>query len=110
MEPERLSDVEQHALLAVWRLEEEAYGANIRDELRGRTGRDLTIGAIYSTLVRLEKRGLLESRMGEPTGEPGGKARRIFEILPAGVSALERARRQLDQLWEGLPRPTRSRG
>ena len=61
---ERLSDVEQHALLAVWRLGDRAWGANIRDELAKVTGRRLSISAIYVTLVRLEKRGHHEKLVG----------------------------------------------
>lgn len=102
MSDSRLSDVEQHALLAVWRLGDEAYGASIRDELTERTGRRLSVSAVYATLVRLERGGLVVSRAGEPTGVRGGKARRLFRIQPAGVGALKQARRQLDSLWQGL--------
>lgn len=96
-------DFEQQVLLAVWRLGEGAYGASVRDELESRTGRDVTQGAVYVTLVRLEKKGLLRSTMSDPTPVRGGKAKRCFEILPAGVEALREARATMDRLWEGLP-------
>ena len=98
----RLSDVEQQALLAVWRLGREAWGANIRDELAGVTGRSLSISAIYVTLVRLEKKGLVTSDFGEPEKVRGGKAKRCFQIAPEGVSELKRSREQLERLWSGL--------
>ncbi len=102
MSDPRLSDVEQHALLAVWRLGDEAYGAAIRDELTQRTGRRLSVSAIYATLVRMEKRGLVASHAGEPTHVRGGKARRLFRLEPEGVKALKEAREQLERLWQGL--------
>ena len=101
-EAKRLSDVEQQALLAVWRLRDQAWGANIRDELAEVTGRRLSISAIYVTLVRLEKSGLLTSDFGEPERVRGGKAKRCFRIAADGVAALKRSREQYDRLWDGL--------
>jgi len=97
------SDFEQQVLLAVWRLGEEAYGASVRDELEARTGRDVAQGAVYVTLVRLEKKGLLRSRLSDPTPVRGGKAKRCFEILPAGIAGVTAAREAMERLWEGLP-------
>jgi len=102
------SDFEQQILLAVWRLGDDAYGASVRDELEARTGRDLTQGAVYVTLVRLEKKGLVRSWMSEPTPVRGGKAKRCFEILPAGDEGLRQARANMDRLWDGLPDPAGS--
>ena len=98
----RLSDVEQHALLAVWRLGDQAHGGSVRDELAAVTGRKLTISSVYVTLVRLEKAGLVTSFFGEPERVRGGKAKRQFRINPAGVAALKRSREQFDRLWAGL--------
>ncbi len=97
------SDFEQQVLLAVWRLGEHAYGASVRDELEARTGRELAQGAVYVTLVRLEKKGLLLSRLADPTPVRGGKAKRYFEITPQGVAGVQAVRRTMDKLWEGLP-------
>lgn len=99
------SDVEQQVLLAVWRLADEAYGVTIRDELERTAGRVVTAGAVYTTLVRLEKKGWLRSTMGDPTPERGGKAKRYFGITGEGVVALKRARAVLDRLWAGLDAP-----
>jgi len=99
------TDVEQQVLLAVWRLEEGedgAYGAPVRDELERTAGRSVSAGAVYTTLVRLEKKGWLRSSMGEPTPERGGKAKRFFVITEEGVGALQDAREVMERLWEGL--------
>ncbi len=97
------SDFEQQVLLAVWRLGESAYGATVRDDLEARTGRRVAQGAVYVTLVRLEKKGLLRSRLSDPTPVRGGKAKRYFEILPAGIAGVSAARETMERLWEGLP-------
>lgn len=102
------SDFEQQVLLAVWRLGDEAYGASVRDELEARTGRDVTQGAVYVTLVRLEKKGMLRSWMSDPTPVRGGKAKRFFEILPTGIGGLRAARDAMDRLWAGLPEEAES--
>lgn len=96
-------DFEQQVLLAVWRLEDEAYGSRIRDELEERTGREIAHGAVYVTLVRLEKKGLLRSRLSDPTPVRGGKAKRFFRITPEGIQGVRQARELLDRLWDGLP-------
>ena len=101
-DPIHLSEAEQQALLAVWRLGEDAYGTTIRGEIAACTGRDLSTSAIYVTLVRLEREGLVSSSMSDPTPVRGGKAKRFFRIERAGVEALKRARLDLDRLWKGL--------
>jgi PadR family transcriptional regulator len=98
------SDFEQQVLLAAWRLGDEAYGTSVRDELEAKTGRDIAQGAIYVTLMRLEKKGLLRSRLSDPTPVRGGKAKRFFEITPAGVAGVQAARHAMDLLWDGLPK------
>lgn len=97
------SDFEQQVLLAAWRLGDTAYGASVRDEIEARTGREVAQGAVYVTLVRLEKKGLLHSTLSDPTPVRGGKAKRYFKITPAGVAGVQAARENMDRLWEGLP-------
>ena len=97
------SDFEQQVLLAVWRLGDGAYGASVRDELEVRTDRSVAQGAIYVTLVRLEKKGFLRSRLADPTPVRGGKSKRYFEITPEGMAGVKAAREEMDRLWEGLP-------
>ena len=106
------SDFEQQVLLAVWRLGDEGYGTTIRDELERRAGRGVSQGAVYTTLIRLEKKGLLRSWMADPTPVRGGKAKRFFQITADGRAGVEAARAVMDRLWDGLPssRPGDVRG
>lgn len=97
----RLGEVELLVLLAVLRLAGEAYAVPIRSLIEEKAGVRLARGSVYVTLDRLERKGLLESWFSEPTGEPGGKARRMFRILPPGVRALRAARQAIDRLSTG---------
>ena len=97
----RLGEVEQLVLLAVLRLAGEAYAVPIRELIQREAHVKLTRGSIYITLDRLEEKKLVESWFSEPTGEPGGKARRLFRILPAGLAALRAARRAVEKLSTG---------
>ena len=95
-------------LLAVARLDGTAYAVSVRDEIHAQSGIDLTRGAIYVTLDRLERKGLLASAFSDPTPERGGKARRCFALKPAGARALADTRRILTSLWDGAPNPERA--
>ncbi len=103
-----LGEFEQIVLLAVARLEGQGYGMTIRREIEARTGRNVSIGPVYSTLRRLELKGFVESREGDPTPVRGGRSTRHFKILAPGVQALRLSREMLDQMWEDVsfdPRP-----
>jgi PadR family transcriptional regulator PadR len=97
----RLAEVEQLVLLAVLRLDQEAYAVSIRELIAKDAGVTLSRGSIYVTLDRLEEKGLVRSWFSEPRSEPGGKARRLFRIQPAGVSALRSTRKAFDRLAAG---------
>jgi PadR family transcriptional regulator PadR len=99
---EHLGDFEQIVLLALVRLGENAYGVPVRQEIEKRTGRSLTVGALYRTLDRLEEKGYISSRIGEPTAERGGRAKRYFRVDPLGIRALRQTQRELLAMWEGL--------
>lgn len=105
MPPNRPSDFEQQVLLAVWRLDGDGYGASIRDELEQRTGTDVAQGAVYTTLIRLEKKGMVQSLLADPTPVRGGKAKRLFRITAEGQAGVQAVRRAMDRLWDGLPVP-----
>ena len=98
----QLGDLEELVLLALLRLGENAYGAAIREELKQRADRAVSVSTIYVTLMRLEEKGYVRSWMGEPTGERGGKAKRYFEIRPEGTDALEATRTIRERMWEGV--------
>jgi DNA-binding PadR family transcriptional regulator len=97
-----LGSLEHIVLLAVMRLGREAYGMTVRREIEAATGRDLSIGAVYATLGRLELKGYVSSVEGEPTAERGGRAKRFFRLTPAGKSALRATRQILQRLSAGL--------
>ena len=105
---EHLGELEQIVLLAVLRLGEGAYGVPIRLEIERRTGRSLTVGALYRTLDRLEAKGYVRSWFGDPTPERGGRTKRYFEVRPLGVRTLKASRDALAAMWKGLyPQVTR---
>jgi PadR family transcriptional regulator, regulatory protein PadR len=97
-----LGDFEQLVLLGVLRLEEGAYGAAIRQEIHARSGRDVSINAVYTTLERLEGKGLLRSWVGEPTPQRGGRRRKFYALRPAGLAALRQAYRTFTTMAAGL--------
>jgi len=99
-----LGEFEQMVLLAILQVREEAYGVPIVDEIERRTGRTVSRAAVYVTLRRLEKRGLVTSWMSEPTGERGGKARRCVRVEPEGVDLLRESRRAMERMWDDLDR------
>ncbi len=97
-----LGEFEQLILLAVLRLEDDAYGAAIGRELAEKAGRDASPGAIFTTLERLEARGLVRSRYGEPTPERGGRRKRFYRLRSAGQRALERSYTATVRMAQGL--------
>lgn len=97
-----LGEFEQMVLLAILHVKGEAYGVPIMEEIERRTGRTVSRAAVYVTLRRLEKRGLVTSWMGEPTGERGGKARRCVRVEPEGLELLRESRRQMERMWDDL--------
>ncbi len=100
-----LGEFEQVVLLAVARLRGEGYGVSVRREIQRRTGRDVSVGAVYATLARLEDKGLVASREGEPSPRRGGRARRHFRLTTAGARALEATRGMLERMWDGVHLP-----
>jgi PadR family transcriptional regulator PadR len=97
-----IGDFEQLILLALVRLGSDAYGVTIRREIEERTGRVASPGALYTALDRLEKRGFVSSRLGEPTPERGGKPKRLYTVRPAGERALARIYESVTQMASGL--------
>ena len=89
-------------LLAVLRLDDNAYAVTVREEILHHTGRDLARGSIYITLDRLESKGFLKSRLAEPTPERGGRAKRYYTLRPAAIKTLKESRQALENLWRGL--------
>ena len=97
-----LGEFEQLILLAILRLGDDAYGVTIRAELADRTERNVAPGAMYTALERLETKGLIESRMSEPTPQRGGRAKRKVTVTAAGMEAVTRAVQAYERLLDGL--------
>lgn len=93
-----LGEFEQLVLLALVRLGPDAYGATVRREIETCAGREVSISAVYTTLERLEQKGLVRSRIGDPTPERGGRRRRHFGLQPLGARAL----REAYDAWSGM--------
>jgi PadR family transcriptional regulator len=99
---ENLGDFEHLVMLALMRLGEQAYGVTVRQEIASRTHRDVSIGAVYATLDRLQRKGYVKSQMGNATPQRGGKRKRIFRVTAAGAAAVNRTHRALRSMAEGL--------
>ena len=97
-----LGDFEQLVLMGVLRLGDAAYGAVIRQEIHARSGRDVSISAVYTTLDRLEAKGLLSSSIGAPTAERGGRRRKFYALRPAGAAALQQAYHAITAMAAGF--------
>ena len=99
-----LGEFEHLLLLALLHLGSDAYGTSIRDQIEERTGRAPSPGAIYTALARLERRGLVGSRLGDPTPERGGKRKRLYTLRPQGEQAIHDAQAVLRRMARGLTR------
>ncbi len=97
-----LGAFEEIVLLALIHLGDDAYGMTIRRDIESRSGRAVSIGAVYSTLERMETKNYVSSRYAEPTAERRGRARRYFKLEPSGSEALHRSREIVANMWRGL--------
>ena len=99
---ESVGEFEQLILFAVVRLDADATAVTIRREIETRTSRTISSGALYTALDRLEARGFVQSRLGEPTAARGGKRKRLYTIEPAGARALTRSYEALQKMASGM--------
>lgn len=97
-----LGEFEHFVLLALVRLEDKAYGITIRDTIQARAGREVSLGAVYSTLRRLQGKGYVESWVGEPTAQRGGRAKKYFRLTDRGGRTLYAAQQRLARMSGGL--------
>lgn len=105
-----LGAFEQAVLLSIVRLDDDAYGRAVLREVSQRLERDVAAGAVQATLDRLERKGLVRSRLGAGTAVRDGRPRRFYTLMPAGRKALNDARAMHDAIWSGLARPLKARG
>ena len=97
-----LGRTEEILLLAIWRLQDGAYGLSIRDELGACTGKEWSIGAIYAPLHRLERKGLVTTRFGSPEAKRGGRRTVLYHLTESGKSSLRDVKSVQDALWTGI--------
>jgi PadR family transcriptional regulator, regulatory protein PadR len=97
-----LGEFENMLLLTLLQLKGRSYGSLIRQSLKEMVNRDVSIGALYATLERVEKKGFITSSLGEKTAERGGRAKRYFEITAQGKTAVKQTKQQLETLWRGV--------
>lgn len=100
--PPVLGEFEQIVMLALLRLGSDSYGAAVCGEIEKRGGRPVSVSAVHTTLERLEEKGLVKSRIGEPTPQRGGKRKRHFEVIAPGMRALQASYRSLKNMADGL--------
>jgi len=103
--PDTIGEFEQVVLLAILRLGDNAYGVTIGAEITACTDREPTPGALYTTLDRLEDKGLVTSRVGDPTPQRGGRAKRFFTLSANGLAAITRAQQSYRRLLQGCELP-----
>ena len=99
-----LGEFEEIVLLTVGILYGDAYGLAITDEIEQRTGRNVTLSSVHKTLMRLEQKGYLHSRLGGATDERGGRKKRLFTITNSGKEVLREARQLRNTMWQAIPR------
>ena len=97
-----LSRAEELLLLAIWRLQDNAYGVTIRQQIKEVTNKTWAFGALFVTLDRLVKNGMLESYLSEPTKERGGRSKRIYKLTPDGLSALTEIKKIEEAMWRDI--------
>ncbi len=99
-----LGELEELVLLTVGILHPEAYGVAVMDEIEKQANRSLNISAVHAVMTRLEEKGYLKSKMGDPTEERGGRRKRYFVLTAAGKRALEEVREMRNQLYNQIPK------
>jgi PadR family transcriptional regulator PadR len=100
--PHILGEFEQIVMLALVRLGSDSYGATVCAEIEKRSGREVSVSAVHTTLERLEQKGLVKSRMGEPSPQRGGKRKRHYEIASAGMRSLQASYRSIRSMADGI--------
>ena len=97
-----IGPLDQQVMLAIMRKRPHAYGVSIQQYIHDRTGHNYSIGAVYASLDRLEEKGYIASKQGEPTAERGGRAKLFFNLTAPGQAALQHSLRSVDQLRRGI--------
>jgi DNA-binding PadR family transcriptional regulator len=110
MSREELGHFELTVLLAILQVGDEAYGVPIAKALEEAAGRPVLLGSVYAALTRLEAKSLVNSTIGDPTAERGGRAKKYFHVTANGLRQIRGAQRTLTKLWRNIPAPQGGRG
>jgi PadR family transcriptional regulator PadR len=97
-----LGEFEHFVLLSILHLEANAYGVTIRQQLKESINRDVTLGALYSTIERLENKGFITSKKGDAKPERGGKAKRLVNVTALGLKMLSKSKQQFEAMWKNI--------
>lgn len=95
-----IGEFEELVMLTIASLDQDAYGVSIKQEIEKRADRSISIGALHSTLTRLEEKRFIDSKLGEPTQERGGRRKRYFELTQKGKASLHQIKELRDSLWK----------
>jgi DNA-binding PadR family transcriptional regulator len=98
-----LSRSEEIVLLAIWKLQDNAYGISIRDQIKDDTGKEWTLGAIYAPLHRLQKKRLVITRRGDPVPERGGRSKVFYKVSEVGKEAMRETKKVHEAIWSDIP-------
>ena len=104
MKKYQLGEFEEIVILTIGILYNEAYGVSIKDEIESRLGRNVSMGAMHTALVRLEDKGYIKSRAGESTEDRMGRPKKYFEITALGKKAMSYSKSTRDDLWKAIPK------
>jgi DNA-binding PadR family transcriptional regulator len=104
MKKYQLGEFEEIVLLTVAILHTNAYGVSIKNEIESRLSRNVSVGALQTSLLRLEGKGYLKSREGESTTERAGRPRKYFAVTALGKKALEYTKSTREELWNAIPK------
>lgn len=99
-----LSRPEELFLLAIWKLQDNAYAVTIRDQVNKITGESWSFGATFITLERLVQKRYLTSYLSEPTQKRGGRSKRMYELTREGIRALLDIKKLQESIWDNIPR------
>lgn len=101
-----LTRSEELLLLAIWKLQKNAYGVTIREELKKMTGKQWAFGALFVSLERLVQKNLLNSFLSDPTPERGGRSKRIYKLTKSGLKELKEIKALQESIWKDAPELT----
>jgi len=102
MKGDRLGEFEEFTLLAVRALGDHTYAVPVQQFVEESTGRNVSIGAIYAALTRLEEKGFVRSMVGEPTARRGGKSKRLYDVTPLGLRTARELHRVRQRIWNTI--------